>query len=267
MKTDSSKAVPQLSPELKSKLIALANKYECATFPDDDPCQFMHRSFSLVDKEVVAFIASSLAFGKREQIILHVDSILKEANPSPTKWILNSGYKSFFPNDNKYFYRVFSNKNMINFFDKLKQILSSNKTLGTYFKNQYEQNKAIPLYKIICAEFKGADCGNLIPQTENSACKRVQLFLRWMVRGSKDCGTSIDLGLWTWYNKKDLLMPLDVHVLQEAVKFGLLPKTASGKIPAATIKMATLLTEEMKSIWPDDPLKGDFALFGLGVDN
>jgi len=257
----------QIDPFLKEKLISLANTYECSSFPDDDPCQFMHRSYSLADKEIVAFIASSLAFGKREQIILHVNSILQNAKSSPTKWILDSSYKTFFPNDNKYFYRVFSNKNMIHFFDKLKEILSSNMTLGTYFKKQYELNKDIPLYKIICNEFKDADCGNLIPQTENSACKRVQLFLRWMVRGDRNCCSSVDLGLWTWYNKKDLLMPLDVHVLQEAVKFGLLPKTASGKIPAATIKMAKFLTEEMKSIWPDDPLKGDFALFGLGVNS
>ncbi len=61
-------------------------------------------------------------------------------------------------------------------------------------------------------------------------------------------------------------MPLDVHVIQEAQKFGIFPKTASGKSQGASYKTARTLTDAMLEVFPEDPLKGDFALFGLGVD-
>ncbi|MBQ5385350.1 MAG: DUF2400 family protein, partial [Treponema sp.] len=88
------------------------------------------------------------------------------------------------------------------------------------------------------------------------------MFLRWMVRDS----SPVDLGLWTWFDKKNLLMPMDTHVIQESVKFGLLPKSPSGKIPGATMKNAIALTDFMKTVFPDDPVRGDFALFGLGAN-
>lgn len=186
---------------------------------------------------------------------------------------------------NKSFYRVFTYANMRAMFDVLKEILTEEKTMGAYFKKRYTEacrlnetnadtrasavNKKDsaepPLYEIIRAPFLNRGCGNLIPYTKNSACKRIQLFLRWMVRDN----SPVDMGLWKWYDKSKLLLPLDVHVLEESVKFGLLKPAgglASKKIPSATIKMAIELTEQMKLVWPDDPVKGDYALFGLGVN-
>jgi len=70
----------------------------------------------------------------------------------------------------------------------------------------------------------------------------------------------VDLGLWNWYSPADLIIPLDTHVLQEAKKFGMLEESCT-----ASFRTAERLTEELKQVWPDDPCKGDFALFGLGV--
>lgn len=293
-----------ITPALRTKLIELADKYESQFALEDDPCQFMHRDYSIADKEVVALIASSLAFGRRDQIISHITIILEHiassdselTHKSPSEWIRTGTYKKLFHNSKKSFYRIFSQRDMLHFCDTLRVILLSNVTLGSYYKREYEKKcGVVPLYKIICQSFadKQKGCGTLIPQTETSACKRVQLFLRWMVRGvncknfsyetctnldgtpkcllckkNKDPNklSPVDLALWTWYDKRNLLVPLDTHVIQEAVKFGLLPKTASGKMPGATIQMAQLLTDEMKTVWPDDPAKADFALFGLGID-
>lgn len=83
------------------------------------------------------------------------------------------------------------------------------------------------------------------------------MFLRWMVR----TGSPVDLGLWKWYPAADLLIPLDVHVMQEAQKLGLLPKNAT-----ASRKTALLLTKQMEQIFPGDPCRADYALFGLGVN-
>ena len=103
----------------------------------------------------------------------------------------------------------------------------------------------------------------LIPYTKTSACKKLNMFLRWMVRDN----SPVDLGLWKWFSKKDLLIPMDTHVLQTAADFNLIEKTSSGKIPGATIKMARALTQKMKEVFPEDPCRADFALFGLGVES
>lgn len=283
-----------MTSALKEKLQSLAKRYEDKSFLEDDPSQFMTKYHTVADKEIAAFIAATLAFGRRDQIISHVNMILAAASPSPAGWLRSGKYKDFFPNNTNSFYRVFTNKNMRELCKVLQTILNKNKTLGTYFEAQYKQAvalcpcmkqpltseqcsncnnnpftagsklkcKNVPLFKIIQNAFLDADCGNLIPKTRQSSCKRLQLFLRWVVRNE----SPVDLGLWTWYDKRNLLMPLDTHVMQESVKFGLMKKSSSGKIPAATISKAYELTEQMKLVWPDDPVKGDFALFGLGVN-
>ena len=95
-----------------------------------------------------------------------------------------------------------------------------------------------------------------VPQKGASANKRTNMFLRWMVR----TGSPVDAGLWTWFSPADLLIPLDTHVLRQAKNFGLISERS-----AATEKTARELTDALKRIWPDDPCRGDFALFGAGV--
>ena len=101
------------------------------------------------------------------------------------------------------------------------------------------------------------ECSPLISKGEDSANKRLNLFLRWMVRDN----SPVDLGLWKWYPKTELLMPLDTHVVAMAKAFGFL--SAKG---GATLSQAIRLTDIMSSFFPDDPLKGDFALFGYGIE-
>ena len=156
---------------------------------------------------------------------------------------------------------MFSFRTMRIFFDTLRSILQKNESLGGFFKKIYEDSdKSEHFCRLISSVFPD-EC-TLIPRTKSSAAKRLNMFLRWMVRDS----SPVDLGLWTWFDKKNLLMPMDTHVIQESVKFGLLPKSPSGKIPGATMKNAVALTDFMKTVFPDDPVRGDFALFGLGVD-
>ena len=211
--------------------------------------------------ETAAFIAANLSFGRREQIISHVEYIL-EQSPSPYRWILDGGYKKIFDGSDKSFYRMFSFKTMRIFFETLQSILKKNETLGTYFKNLFLQNQNPDehLCKIIARPFPD-EC-KIIPRTKSSASKRLNMFLRWMVRDS----SPVDLGLWTWFDKKNLLMPLDTHVIQQSVKFGLLKSTKNSQ-PAPTMKNAHALTDFMKTVFPDDPVRGDFALFGLGVNS
>ena len=81
------------------------------------------------------------------------------------------------------------------------------------------------------------------------------MLLRWMVR---DC-SPVDLGLWTFIDKRTLIIPLDTHVMEEAKRLGLLATTQP------SMRTAQKLTDELRKVFPDDPLKGDFALFGYGI--
>lgn len=98
----------------------------------------------------------------------------------------------------------------------------------------------------------------IVPKGKNSANKRIYMFLRWMVRAD----SKVDKGFWLWFSPSDLIIPLDTHVMQESVRLGLIPEKS-----ACSIKTAKLLTDKLKEIWKDDPCKGDFALFGLGVSD
>lgn len=260
----------KIESELTEKLKILAEKYENPQFIIADPVQFPHRFTNTNDREVMAFIASSLAFGKRSQILNHIELICKDfekKSVSPSQWIKEKQYESFFPENDSSFYRVFTNKNLRKMCAVLNSILKENETLGEFFLKEYKKNPEMPLYQTVRKPFCGEnkECGSLIPYTKQSCCKRLQLFLRWMVRSD----SPVDFGLWQWYDKKNLIMPLDVHVLQESERLGLFgnPGNSLNTKPAATIKTAEKLTAIMSQIWPEDPLKGDYALFGLGVDD
>ena len=252
-----------MDKKLCSKLRTLANRYETEDFIRNDPSQFMHRFKKIEDIEVAAFIAGNLSFGRRDQILKHVELILEQTDGSPAQWIKDGKYSSLFTDSDKSFYRMFTFKTMRLMCDRLREILQKEKTLGAYFESVYQKNKenGIHLSALIANEFC-KEC-SIIPHGESSANKRLNMFLRWMVRDN----SPVDLGLWTWFKKTDLLIPMDTHVIHTAVQFELLEKTPSGNLPGATMKNALALTEILKEVFPDDPVKGDFALFGLGVNS
>ena len=143
---------------------------------------------------------------------------------------------------------------MISLFERMGGIL---KKSGTFGKCVYSEWRASPekhLAEVVSGLFSGCV---VVPQGKTSANKRIHMYLRWMVRRN----SPVDLGLWNWYSPADLILPLDTHVIQESIRLGLIPEKSS-----ATLKTARAVTNSLKEIWQDDPCKGDFALFGLGVD-
>ncbi|MBP3772208.1 MAG: TIGR02757 family protein [Treponema sp.] len=251
-----------MSAELFEKLISLAQKYESADFLKKDPSQFMHRYSSVREIEAVAFIAANLAFGRREQILSHVELILEQAGASPVDWILSKKYAAFFPLNEKSFYRMYTNRDMCLFFDGMRSILERSATIGGFFKEKwqktgmagnFENGRRIFLHQIIADSF-APEC-KLLPHSRDSAAKKVNMLLRWLVRDN----SPVDLGLWKWFSKKDLLMPLDTHVMRQANELALISSKS------ANLRTALELTKKVAEVFPDDPVKADFALFGLGV--
>lgn len=267
---------------LKEKLIFLANKYETKDFIEKDPSKFMHQTSKKEEAELRGFVAASLAFGRRDQILKHIQMIIDDAEPSLYEWIINEKYKKFFSGKSSSFYRMYTHDSMILFFDSIKNILrellfEGKKSLGDYFEKKYLEAKNLirnnqwngnfsftgaPLLQdLIINEFP-KEC-NLIPHCNDGACKKINMFIRWMVRSN----SAVDLGYWSWYPKQDLLMPLDTHVMQQSVEFCLLKPSSTGKVPQASLKTARMLTDELREAFGDDPVRGDFALFGLGVNS
>ncbi len=256
------------------KLISLANKYEIPPFCDQDPSQFLrwYPEHQIADVECASFIAAMLAFGNRKQFIPKIQQILELADKtsgSISKWLLSKSPD--FPYGEKKFYRFYSCDDMHCLFEELSAILKTHKTLGEYMKGKAfpclqpaKLSSATPssgdtpqrpdLAQIISAQFPKSA---IVPKGKTSANKRIHMFLRWMVRQN----SPVDLGIWNWYPQSELLIPLDVHVMQEGIRLGLLPENAS-----ASKKTAIALTKKMSEIFPGDPARADFALFGLGVD-
>ena len=142
-------------------------------------------------------------------------------------------------------------------FDCAKGNLYEWDSIGQYVR-QHCGGDAMSAIETICQWFADTDTNHIVPKDTQSPCKRICLFLRWMVRRN----SPVDLGLWAdFIDSRTLIMPLDTHVLQQSVRLGLL----SGK--TATMSTAKKLTDKLSEFFPDDPLKGDFALFGYGVNS
>ena len=262
-----------LSPALKRRIRALAERYETPDFLMGDPGRFMHRYDEAGDKEIVAFFAACLAFGKRSEILSHIESLLgMMLGTSPSEWLLSGQYSKDLPDSPASFYRIFSYRCLRLAGKTLAGILAAHGTLGNLLKEEYFKGECLSsinaktleckrhpgrLATLLASHFPD-ECSPLVPKGEQSANKRLNLFLRWMVR----TGSPVDLGLWDWYPASELLMPLDTHVVAVARDFGLLTARS-----AVDLKQAIRLTELMMEIFPKDPVKGDFALFGHGIEN
>ncbi len=213
----------------------------------------------------------------------------KTGGASFADWLSTGGYKKFFPKSQKKFYRFFSYADMADLCGRLARIVEEYGSLGAAVRARYglanncgnakiggaTKNEGaaaryglekpcgvggpslpqeLRLVAALISLFPGVKC---VSQNPKGACKKLHMFLRWMVRR----GSPVDLGLWDWANAADLLIPLDTHVLQESVRLGLIAPNA-----AASAKTAIDLTQKMAAAFPGDPARADYALFGLGVD-
>ena len=260
-------------------LKTLAKRYETREFLDGDPSWFMHQVEGVANKELLAFIASSLSYGSRKQFLPKIQYILDCSEGDVEHWLLSGTFRQHIPDNDKCYYRLYTNHTMREFLEALTTMLREYGSMKAYIETElnkippYPSRRALDAIKAIVWWFQvkvnvnvlrqgsGEQSSesvpvSVIPKDCSSSCKRLCMFLRWMVRDN----SPVDLGLWAdIIDRRTLIMPLDTHVMQEANRLGLLEsKTAS-------MSTALKLTEKLRGIFPDDPLKGDFALFGLGV--
>ena len=243
--------------DVRHLLVEYAQRYETEDFLLSDPSWFIHQVNGRLNQETLGLVASCLSYGSRKQFFPKIQLILDCSNGDVHEWVKAGEFANDIPDDaGMCFYRLYTYHTMNAFLCALRDLLVDYGSIGDFV----ERNAADGLgaVKALCQYFSAKGVGPIIPKDTTSACKRVCMFLRWMVRDN----SPVDLGLWTRFiDKRTLIMPLDTHVMQEAARLGLLDsKTAS-------MNTARKLTSKMLEVFPDDPLKGDFALFGYGVNH
>lgn len=248
---------------LQNRLLTLANKYETSSFLNGDPSWFMHQVIGKRNQETIAFIASCLSYGSRQVFLPRIQYLLDCSRSEPYEWIRTGRYTLDIPNDDQCFYRLYTNTMMHDLFHALQTMYEEYGDMENYIRCYAKLNKekpqtdAIIAIEAICDYFLKHEAIGIVPKSTTSSCKRVCMFLRWMVRTD----SPVDLGIWSdLIDQRSLIIPLDTHVIQQSLQLGLITsKTAS-------MSVARKLTDKLLEIFPNDPLKADFALFGYGVN-
>lgn len=241
---------------LSETLKMFAARYETAEFIVGDPSWFMHQVSGDGNQETMAFIASALSYGSRKQFMPKIQSLLELSEGDMIRWIVDGRYRDVFAqNDATSFYRLYDKRTMRLFLDALREMLVEYGSVGEFMR-QAGVSDGLSAVSALCSWFASRGGSSVVPKDTTSACKRICMFLRWMVRDN----SPVDLGLWTdFIDKRTLIMPLDTHVLTQACEMRLIHSRC------ASMSAARRLTDKLAQIFPDDPLKGDFALFGYAV--
>ena len=245
--------------ELKDFLDEKSFQYNQKTFIESDPIQIPHQFEKKEDIEIASFLTSIIAWGQRKTIIKNGYKMMEVLENSPHDYILNASekeiekahiiHRTFNPIDFRYFIKTLKRiyldyGNLENLFcnsnNKKNMHLSIHNFKTIFFQNEFPKRST----KHISDPFKG------------SACKRINMFLRWMVR-IDDKG--VDFGIWKKISPSILSCPIDVHSGNVARKLRLLLRTQNDH------KAVLELDQKLRTLDPKDPVKYDFTLFGLGV--
>jgi uncharacterized protein (TIGR02757 family) len=227
----------------------LINKYNNLKYFTTDPVAVVRMCKEKTDIEIMAVICSWLAYGNRQQIFKKCNFAYTLMNDEPYNYLMSGGWQQY-KTDNNSFYRLFKFSDFYNLMNSLYSIYTKYNDLESYINDFTNKNTEADYLDALIAGIKA----NGIPKDKKSACKRLCLMLRWLVRDDN----KIDLGIWKSLSKTKLYIPLDVHVNRVSRNLGLLKRNASD------FKAVQELTENCRKYYPEDPTIMDFALFGSG---
>lgn len=246
--------------ELKSFLDFKVEQYNTPEFIDTDPIQIPHQFSKKEDIEIAGFLTATIAWGNRKSILKNANRLLDMLARSPYDFVMNHKENDL-ENLRSFVHRTFNESDLIYFISALKNIYLNHGGLETVFTKNAQKDSlqpAIHEFKKVFFELPH------LPRTQkhvsdpfkNSAAKRINMFLRWMVRNDH---TGVDFGLWEKLESCQLSCPLDVHSGNVSRKLNLLERKQNDA------KAVKELDASLRKLDPQDPVKYDFALFGLGV--
>ena len=245
--------------DLKEYLDFKANQYERPSFIENDPIQIPHRYSKKEDIEIAAFFMASLAWGNRLSILKSGDRLMKLFDDAPHDFIME--YDSMKPLP--FVHRTFNGIDLNFFCRSLKNLYQNKEGLEGVFSKIDEKEIGL---RMRITNFRSAFLETPHEQRsekhisnpmKNSACKRLVMFLRWMVRGDEK---GVDFGLWKNISKRELYVPLDVHTGNVARNLGILKREQNDW------RTNDELIRKLRKFDAEDPAKYDFALFGIGVN-
>ncbi|PRD47539.1 TIGR02757 family protein [Sphingobacterium haloxyli] len=234
------------------------------TFIENDPICIPHLFTKKQDIEIMGFFAAILAWGQRKTIINKCKELIERFDGQPADFIMRHeevdlrnllGFKHRTFNDTDLLYFISFLRFHYGRFSSLEDafMLGDQSTVSFSMEESLNEFKA---YFFSLPDYPIRTRKHISSPLQKSSCKRINMFLRWMVRRDRQ---GVDFGIWDRIKPHDLICPCDVHVERVARKFGLI---TSDKV---NWKTAVELTENLKRFDPEDPVKYDFALFGIGV--
>jgi len=244
------------SLQLKEYLNFKAEQYNTKQFIESDPIQLPHRFSKKEDIEIVSFLVSTIAWGKRAMIIKSGERLLDIMEQSPHEFIIDYEKR----NDLKFVHRTFNAIDLDFFFRSLKSIYQNGgmeKAFSPHSEFEGVKGRIVNFRaKFLQTEHEQRSEKHISNPAKNSAAKRMNMFLRWMVR-KDNCG--VDFGIWNTIPQSELYLPLDVHTSNNARELGLLTRKQNDW------KALEELMAKLQKMDADDPVKYDFALFGIGA--
>jgi uncharacterized protein (TIGR02757 family) len=250
---------------LKERLDTLAATFDVSTI-SPDPLELVLRFDEPLDQEVAGLVAAAFAYGRAETIVANMGVVLARMTPSPYRYLQTFDPREAAKRFAGFSHRFHKTPELVAFLGRLAYVVKEHGSLGALFEKCYDANDADiagTLSRFVNAvrgteELRGTR-GTLLQYLltspeDGSACKRMNLYLRWMVRR-----TAPDLGLWTFVDPAKLVMPVDTHIHRIATFLGLNDRKS------ADWKAARALTDRLAAFDAADPVRYDFALCRLGI--
>jgi uncharacterized protein (TIGR02757 family) len=244
----------------RSNLDELYRLYHRREFVHPDPLEFLYGYDDLRDREIVGLVASSLAYGRVAQIMRSVSSVLERMTPSPFVFLMHSPLKKLCSTYSDFRHRFTSGMEIASMLWAAKHVIHRYGSLHACFSrgSNDSDNTVLPALSAFVSRFRmsqpGIRKGFLPSPEEGSACKRWNLFLRWMVRCDE-----VDPGGWNRVPLSKLIVPLDIHMHRISLALHLTGRKQ------ADLDTAIEITRAFRTIVPEDPVRYDFVLTRLGI--
>ena len=246
-----------LMNKIKEFLDEKVKEYNNPKFIESDPIQIPHQYSLKEDIEIAGFLTATISWGNRKMIIRNAQNMMNLLGNSPYDFVMQKKHNHI----DKYVHRTFNEIDFNYFIRALHNIYTKHKGLEYIFSTHVGSDNlqnSIHEFKRVFFEIEhpARTQKHISDPVKGSAAKRINMFLRWMVR--KD-NAGVDFGIWEGLDPSLLSCPLDVHSGNVARKLGLLTRRQNDA------KALAELDASLRKMDPNDPVKYDFALFGLGV--
>lgn len=245
------------SEELKDFLNQKADLYNRSEFIETDPIRIPHLYSQKEDIEISGFLTATISWGNRKMIIRNAERLMEVMGNSPYDFIMESKSEHI----DEFVHRTFNLEDLHFFLRSLRNLYATHGGLESIFKTYATEDSlqpAIHNFKRLFFEIEHPQrtTKHVSDPLKGSAAKRINMFLRWMVRQDQ---MGVDLGIWKSLSPSLLSCPLDVHTGRVARKLGLMKRKSNDA------RALQELDQSLRALDAEDPVRYDFALFGLGV--